>query len=58
MLLILTVGFQQSYLRGVVTVTEVRVATHVDSVIVTLVVNFHDWEWSQPSWPHLLVDIW
>ena len=58
LLLILAVRFQESHMKGFVNMTQVRVAAEVASVMVALVVNFCNWERSQPSWLHLLVDIW
>ena len=45
-------------MEDIVDVAVVKVAAEVESVIVTLVVNLSDWEWSQPSWFHSLIDIW
>ena len=58
LLLILAVGYQVSYMEGFVNVTEFTIAPEVASVIVALVVNLCNWEWSQPFWHHLLLDIW
>ena len=57
LLVVFALWFQESYVKGVVNVTEVRVASEVEGVVVTLVVNLCYSERSQPSWFHLLVDI-
>ena len=44
-------------MEGIVNVTEVKVAIEVERVVVAVVVNLYNWERSQPSWFHLLVDI-
>ena len=45
-------------MKGFVNLTQVRIAAEVESVVVALVVTLCNWEWSQASWLHLLVDIW
>ena len=57
-LLIPAVVFQESHVQGFVNVADVTVAADLASVIVTVVYNLHHWEWSQPSWFHILVAIW
>ena len=54
---VLEVEFQESNVKGIVKVTEVRVAAEVESVIVTLVVALRVRERSQLSSLHLFVDI-
>ena len=58
MLVVLALWFEESYVEGVMNVTQVKVAIEVEGVVVTLVVNLCYWEGSQPSWFHLFVDIW
>ena len=42
MLMILAVGFQESYVQGFVNLTQVRDAAEVEGVVVTLVVHLCD----------------
>ena len=57
LLIVFAVRFQEAYVEGIVNVTQVKVAIEVEGVVVAVVVNLCDWERSQPSWFHLLVDI-
>ena len=57
-LVVLAVGFQETYVKVVVNMTEVKVAGEVAGIVATLVLNLCHWEGSQPSRFHLLVDIW
>ena len=58
LLIVFAVRVQESYVEGVMNVTEVNVASEVEGVVVAIVVNSCNWEWSQPSWFHVLIDIW
>ena len=57
-LVVLAVGYQETYVKVVVNMTQVKVAGEVEGIVATLVVNLRHWEGSQPSRFHLLVDIW
>ena len=57
LLIVFVLRLQEAYVEGIVNVTEVKGAIEVESVVVAVVVNLYDWERSQPSWFHLLVDI-
>ena len=57
LLVVFAVRFQEAYMECIVNMTEVKVAIEVESVVVTVVVDLCNWERSQPSWFHLLVDI-
>ena len=57
LLIVFTVRFQEAYVAGIVNVTKVKVAIEVESVVDAVIVNLCNWEWSQSSWFHLLVDI-
>ena len=58
LLVVLALWFQESYVEGIVNMSEVKVATEVEGIVVTLLVNLSYWEGSQPSCSHLVVDIW
>ena len=49
--------FQEPYVKAVVNMTEIKVAAEITYVIVMLVVNWRNWEWSHPSSLHLFIDI-
>ena len=48
--LVFAVRLQESYMKGVMNMTEVKVAAKVKGIVTTLVVNLCNWERSQPSW--------
>ena len=58
LLVVLAIRFQESYVKGIVSMTEVKVAAEVEGIVVMLVVYLCNWEWTQPSPLHFLVDIW
>ena len=55
---ILAVEILESYVKGFVNVTQVRVAAEVETPIVALVVKLCNWVRAQPSLLDLLVDVW